>query len=136
MLRLFPYICFLIIFLSCRKTISNEYHAELIGEWYSVPDSTHQIIINEDGSGVDNGRSTKNVYLKTNRDKLIFQRSFGFPRDNGIPRSTYYVKIAPTIVQDTLVFDGEFYYPGEIYMKLVVDYVGEAEFSEVFFKKK
>jgi hypothetical protein len=133
---LFFFFCVL-IFSSCRKTVGVDYHYDLVGEWVSMPDTTHRIVINNDGSGRDDGRHAKHVYVKTKRDLLIFQRNWGHPSKGvGHPRTTYYILLPPTMASDTILLDGELVFPGEIYMKLVDENTGGIVFAERYYRKR
>lgn len=133
---LFFFFCVL-VFSSCRKTVGVDYHYDLVGEWVSMPDTIHRIVINNDGTGWDDGRSVNHVYVKKNRDLLIFQRNWGNPaRGPGNPRTTYYIKLFPTMASDTILLDGELVYPGEIYMKLVDENTGGIDFAERYYRKR
>lgn len=125
---------------SCRKTVGPDYQADLIGEWVSISDTSLTIVINENGSGYDNGRYARNVYVKTNRDKLIFRRTKGkFSSQavsSGSPRTTYFIKIHPTVAIDTIFLDGLKILPGETYMKLVDEHEGAIDFAERYYIKQ
>lgn len=119
-------ITILILFSSCRKEISDTYHGDLIGSW--VSDSGVQMSINEEGYGYYDGVYSRKVFVKKNRDKLIFSGAFNARTTNG--KTIFFIEIHPEVVYDTVVFNGMMILPNETYIKLI-----DKNFDEVYFKK-